>query len=169
MCEYFYLHDLITGKKLSDASGMGFSLSVDRKSSTFSEVLVPPHTVLCDHTFPLLYKDRLKKKMKKLGKELRLHEYVERASLCTLLVHQEIFSREQRNLLSVASVIRLTCGDYRFLVSIITTALCFIVKSNEFKVYVVKKTQKKFTLKYISVCYIHFLQKSEPLHTRVGK
>ena len=39
----------------------------------------------------------------------------------------------------------------------------------KWKVYVVKKAQKNFTLKYISVCYIHFLQKSEPLHTRVGK
>ena len=87
----------------------------------------------------------MKKKMKKLDKELRLHECVERASLCTLLVQQEIFSREQRNLLSVASVIRLTCGDYRFLVSIITTALCFIVKSNERYIRSKKGTETIYT------------------------
>ena len=98
---------------------MGLSLSIDRKSTTFSEVLDPPHPVLFDHTFPPLNKDHLKKEMKELGKELKVHEYVERAFFHNLLAQQtEIFSREQRNPLSVASVTRLKCGDYQFLVKL---------------------------------------------------
>ena len=110
---------------------MGLSLSIDRKSTTFSEVLDLPHPVLLDHTFPPLNKDHLKKENKELGKELKVHEHVERAFFHNLLVQQaEIFSREQRNPLSVASVTRLKCGDYKFLVKIIFVLIfCCILYS----------------------------------------
>ena len=115
---------LFTEKKLSDAAGMGLSLSVDRKSTILSEVLVPPDPVLFDHTFSLPYKNQLKKEMKKMSQELRVHKYVETAHYCTLFVQQ--YSREQKNLLSVAGVIRLTCGNYQLLVKLF---LCLFAAS----------------------------------------
>lgn len=114
-----------TEKKSSDAvddSSEGFSLSIDRKSTTFSEVLAPPYPVLHDQqTFPLLYKDRLDKEMKRLDYELRVHET---APFHTLFAQHGIFPpfREQENPLSVVGVIRLTCRDYQFLVSL----LCYV-------------------------------------------
>ena len=114
-----------TEKKPSNAvddSSEGFSLSIDRKSTTFSEVLAPPYPVLCDQqTYPLLYKDRLDKETKKLDYELRVHET---ASFHTLFAQHWIFPmfREQENPLSVVGVIRLTCRDYQFWVSL----LCYV-------------------------------------------
>ena len=93
-----------TGNKLSDTvddSCKGLSLSVDRKSTTFSEVLAPPYPVLRDQTIPLLYKDRLKKEMKNPEYEPRVHDLIETVTFRTLVQQMFPLFREQENSFSV--------------------------------------------------------------------
>ena len=93
-----------TEKKLShtvDDSSKDLSLSIDGKSTTFSEVLTPPYPGLCDQTSPLMYKDRLKKEMKNLDYELRMHDLVETATFHTFVQQMFPLFREQENSFSV--------------------------------------------------------------------
>ena len=111
------LHQLwlnFTEKKLSDAAS-DLSLSIDKKSTIFSEVLLPPCPVRHDHIFP---QDQPKKEMKELqlDLELRVHEYVD---IRTFFAPQD---KEQKKPLSTVGVIRLVCEDYQFLVKLF---LCF--------------------------------------------
>ena len=57
--------------------------------------------MLCDQTFPLLYKDRLKKEMKNLDYELRVHDLVETATFRTFVQQMFPLFREQENSFSV--------------------------------------------------------------------
>ena len=81
--------------------------------------------MLCDQTFHLLYKDRLKKEMEKLDYELRVHDLVETASFRTSFVQHGIFPpfREQENPLSVVG------RDYQFLVSLLCYVCCMRYKA----------------------------------------
>ena len=109
-----------TEKELSVAaadSTIVLSLYVDRKSTTFSEVVSTAHPVLYDH-IPLLHIPQPKKEMKKLQQDqkLRVYEYVEVASFRSFLVQQETFPREQKNPLSFVSVVRFCfCNCFCFL------------------------------------------------------